>query len=287
MMRGNRNQIVGGLIGALISSALLLGYATTLRADAPEKKAKVQDKDTDASSDALDRELLEDLEDDLADDVDSPAVKAGGDKTKPKARDAEKPRDTIDEELLRDLDLGEDIELGPDGEPVEDDELGGETDPLTRIGRKMRAAEALVGKTELTEKTRTIQDEIVSDIDALIQELLKRQQQQQASKSKKPRPGTQARRPKVRQPSRRKPGSPGNRESRKPARDSEDRRGKPKRPEIDMAELNELLKDIWGHLPEKDREQLRQSSVESFLPKYELLIEKYFRRLAEETEESP
>jgi hypothetical protein len=42
------------------------------------------------------------------------------------------------------------------------------------------------------------------------------------------------------------------------------------------------MKDAWGNLPERIREQMMQTSVDEFLPKYELLIEKYFQRLSEE-----
>ena len=38
---------------------------------------------------------------------------------------------------------------------------------------------------------------------------------------------------------------------------------------------------------EKVREQMRQSPNEEFLPQYELLIQEYFRRLAEEENELP
>jgi len=44
---------------------------------------------------------------------------------------------------------------------------------------------------------------------------------------------------------------------------------------------------VWGQLPAKAREQMMQSPPEKFLPKYELLTEKYFKRLAEEQKESP
>jgi hypothetical protein len=42
-----------------------------------------------------------------------------------------------------------------------------------------------------------------------------------------------------------------------------------------------MLKDIWGELPPRLRQQMMQSSIEKFIPKYELLIEEYFKALAE------
>ena len=42
------------------------------------------------------------------------------------------------------------------------------------------------------------------------------------------------------------------------------------------------MKDTWGHLPPRDREQMLQNTPDKFLPKYELLIEQYYKRLAED-----
>ena len=47
-----------------------------------------------------------------------------------------------------------------------------------------------------------------------------------------------------------------------------------------------MVKALWGHLPERSREQMLQSFSDEFLPKYELEIEQYYRRLSEEQGES-
>jgi hypothetical protein len=49
-------------------------------------------------------------------------------------------------------------------------------------------------------------------------------------------------------------------------------------------ELAEVLKEIWGHLPAKDRERLRQGSADQVMPGHDIAVEKYFRRLAEDAE---
>lgn len=55
-----------------------------------------------------------------------------------------------------------------------------------------------------------------------------------------------------------------------------------------MEEMRDVLhKDVWGMLPERQRQQMLELPVEEFLPKYELLIEDYFRRLAEEPGQKP
>jgi hypothetical protein len=51
-----------------------------------------------------------------------------------------------------------------------------------------------------------------------------------------------------------------------------------------LEERKELLEGLWGELPPREREQMLQMPVEDFLPKYELLIQDYFRRLSEEQE---
>lgn len=44
---------------------------------------------------------------------------------------------------------------------------------------------------------------------------------------------------------------------------------------------------LWGHLPEKVREEMQSALGESFVPKYERLIEQYYRRLTEQPPAEP
>jgi hypothetical protein len=49
------------------------------------------------------------------------------------------------------------------------------------------------------------------------------------------------------------------------------------------AEVRLALEHYWGTLPVRQREQMSQfPSAEEFLPKYEWLLEEYFKRLAEQ-----
>ena len=57
-------------------------------------------------------------------------------------------------------------------------------------------------------------------------------------------------------------------------------RNKPHR-KPDMERTRARMMRLWGELPPHVREQMLQSPVEDFPPKYELMIEEYFRRLAE------
>jgi hypothetical protein len=42
--------------------------------------------------------------------------------------------------------------------------------------------------------------------------------------------------------------------------------------------------EIWGHLPERLRQQMQNADAIEFLPQYRQLIEDYYRRLSEEQE---
>ncbi|MDH3716896.1 MAG: hypothetical protein OES79_02130, partial [Planctomycetota bacterium] len=90
---------------------------------------------------------------------------------------------------------------------------------------------------------------------------------------------------KIQQPRRPAQPKPGNRPSQNPADQSEERVRKAEPKEIDVAEVTEIIKQIWGHLPEKERERLRQMAADEPLPENSLRIEKYFRRLSETEEE--
>jgi hypothetical protein len=48
-----------------------------------------------------------------------------------------------------------------------------------------------------------------------------------------------------------------------------------------------MMKALWGQLPQRARDQMLQSAPEEFLPEYELELEKYFKRLAEQERREP
>ena len=190
-----------------------------------------------------------------------------------------------DEDLLDKFDLddglgdaaGEDIPLAGDG-AVPVDRLGDDVDPLTRIGHKMRQAEILVPEKSELERAAKLQEEIAADLAELIKQIQQQQkkQQQQGSSSKQ-----QASRIKPKLNQRPQQAKPSNQNSKKPSDDSQERQGKAD-PEFDVAKWNDdIIKDWWGHLPEKERERLRQLSAEEIMTQYQVQIEKYFRHLSE------
>ncbi len=253
----------------------LIGFANTavaIAADGPNPPS------TKKSGDNLDEQLLKGLSGgltgDLLDGLDekSTVKKPDGNKgeksdTKPVAPvKGQKTDNPLDQELLKALREGEDI--------------GESGNPLVRIGQKMRSAEELLGQGKETQQARDLQNKIVADLDVLIKQLKQQQQKQKSAGEGKPG-GSQ--RSGVNQPGGSKSGSgEGNQASSGPARESTTQLRDGKAEAVDMAEMKKLLKYLWGDLPEKDREALLNSSDDRFLPKYELLLEKYFRRLSEQ-----
>jgi hypothetical protein len=166
---------------------------------------------------------------------------------------------------------GEDIELGP------------QVDPLTRIGRRMKAVQERIAARDTSRDTQNIQDGIVQDLAALLEEL------QKAGKQPSPSPSQNAATPQrttVDQPGPQQ-GQPSDTPSENPARESVERLGNVDPAAAEAERLQALLKQVWGHLPDRVREQVVNPTVEQFLPKYEELIKDYYKRLAEERRSGP
>ena len=71
-----------------------------------------------------------------------------------------------------------------------------------------------------------------------------------------------------------------------PAQDSKDRLDRARAEPVEAVDIPELLKNVWGHLPERVREQMLQLHSDGFLPQYELELEKYYLRLSEEGDDA-
>jgi hypothetical protein len=53
----------------------------------------------------------------------------------------------------------------------------------------------------------------------------------------------------------------------------------------DMETARATMQRLWGQLPEHVRQKMLQTPIEDFPPKYERMIEEYYRRLSEENME--
>ena len=154
---------------------------------------------------------------------------------------------------------------------------------LVRAGQNMAQAETLLRREATIAQAGRAQAEVVAQLDQLIAELSKQCNCSGGKPSDKP--------PSPSQRSQAKPGKSGSKPGRgnAPARDSNAQlNGTADQPaEQGERDLEALVKHLWGHLPEREREQMMQSFSDEFLPKYELEIEKYYQRLSEEQGRSP
>jgi hypothetical protein len=212
------------------------------------------------------------------------AQQQGGDET-PEPSTDEKLLDSLGGDLLEGLD---DIPSEPGDEAdaadqplldqLEGEDIGeeGEND-LSRISRQMRVVEQRIAQQEVSEKTQGLQEQIVADLEALIKKIQQNQKKQSSSSPKNSKPKNNE----IKQPD--KQPSDGQRtESTKPATDSEDQLTERRTAAADAAAMEALVKRVWGHLPDRVREEMQNATEEEFLPKYQEVIEDYFRRLAEE-----
>lgn len=145
------------------------------------------------------------------------------------------------------------------------------------IARQMRQAEGLIAENESGDATQAVQREIVSRLEALIKK---------AQSCCKPCSPSQcspkvAARQKVAQP-KKKPGKGRGKPTQKRVTNPNTLPGKADATALTKDQMRELIKSVWGELPETEREQMLEQAGDAFLPKYQLLIELYFRRLIEE-----
>jgi len=221
-----------------------------------------QDRDAEPAVRSLDDLLLDDLDNELLKGLGNKAAEGQG---LPPGQDVVRPEPSgLDRRLLEQLGQGED--------------LGNEkSDPFLQIGEQMRTVEELISRRDTSEKTQRMQQQIVDDIEKLIDEMKKKcaggqcnsSSQSSSSQNNDPKSVSKA-------------GSGENRGGSKPARDSELRVGRSDESDARVAQVMDMLKQVWGHLPPRVREQMQSGMAEEFLPKYERLIEQYYQRLAEE-----
>ncbi len=188
----------------------------------------------------------DDLTRDLLGDLESDLLK---DLEKPQAKSAKDDKATSNP-------AGEDL-----GAPSEQD------NPLVKIMERMRRIEQRIAETDAAAGTQRIQTDVLTDLSSLIR--LLQSQQSQRKRGGKPSGDAKAGDTAAGKP------------SDKPSADSTDRLDKATNKKADRLAPDQLVKEVWGHLPPQVVEQMTRQSIDKFLPKYEQLIEDYFRRLAE------
>jgi hypothetical protein len=139
--------------------------------------------------------------------------------------------------------------------------------------QSLLAAPDAAGRPGTVQLARSAQNDVVSQLDQLIAQLSKQCQCQGGQCDKPPSPNS----------GKPKPGSkPGAVAGKSAARDSSDRLDSSSAKPVDKGEIDNTVKQLWGHLPERSREQMLQSFSDEFLPKYQAEIEQYYRRLSED-----
>ncbi len=172
-------------------------------------------------------------------------------------------------------DLSEQLkrELGAAAEKEDDN-------PLANIARGMMAVRQRMLQTDAGPATRALQKQIIDDLDRLIQQVRKSTGQSSSSASQQEQISQRG-------PGESPPGKSGKEGGQKtgnksttktsPSAPTDSRARKP-----DMQEMQEMIKDLWGELPAQVRQQMLQTPIEEFVPKYENLIEDYYRKLSVE-----
>jgi hypothetical protein len=162
----------------------------------------------------------------------------------------------------------------PEGEDLGAGQWGaGSADPLKLVKDRMRQAESVLAARDASGRASSAQQEAVSELDAMIAKL---QKQCENCGGQCNKPG----------PLQNKPPKPGGKKGSKPGETSAVAATKPA-PPVDKAAVGNLVKDLWGRLPERQREELLQPLSEEFLPEYAADIEEYFHVLAETPSDQP
>jgi hypothetical protein len=155
--------------------------------------------------------------------------------------------------------------------------------PLVRARQGMQQAERLLAppltlaNPQSLDAADAVQQEVVKHLDELIVELSKQCQACRQGGQQSQSGQTQASQQQGKQPADAN-AARGN----TAARDSTTRLGESAAQPVVKADVDELMNRLWGHLPERSREQMLQSFSHEFLPKYQLEIEEYYRRLSED-----
>lgn len=151
--------------------------------------------------------------------------------------------------------------------------------PLRSVAEQMRTVGAMLRRADCGTTTQHAQRQILDDLDRFLREAQSRCQAAQSGTrdkpvDKQPPPSTS-------------PNKPGNQPGTTPGSPGKTGTADAERPETGSSrrtpeQRRVMLKELWGELPPRERQKMMQLPVEEFLPRYELLIEEYFRRLSEE-----
>ena len=223
---------------------------------------------------SLDEQLLEGLSTELLEGLESPESGNAGRERRAAERGMEADKDP--KAGLPGRETG--------GRSSDGEDVGTEAaNPLVGIERRMRQVEQLLKQREFADPTTQAQKQIVTDLEALIEQLKCQQCQGSSSKSGSKQASSKR--------SRSKSGAASgdlravSQEGAARESSSRERSSQTEQVQGDRVDLDRFEKELWGDLPDRARQQMLNTSADQFLPEYRDAIEKYFRRLVEDDSE--
>jgi hypothetical protein len=188
----------------------------------------------------------------------------------------------------------QDAQLAPQdaAQPVGDSTVDPALRLLKSIDEEMSAAGRDLHDRKIGDGTRTRQQNAVRQLGELItmiEDLQMKMQQQQRpqpqSSPREPNPGCQPPKPQPPMPGQKpQPGeqqNPGPRRPDGPAKQSVEGADPNAAKKAEMLRQQQMLKDVWGHLPPTLRDELLNVSGDQYLPKYADQVQRYYEALAE------
>ncbi|MBI1346990.1 hypothetical protein GC163_11950 [bacterium] len=173
---------------------------------------------------------------------------------------------------------------------------------LEKLTEKMQQASTQLSEKQTGLDTQELQRKIIQELD----DLLKQPPPQKSSNSQNNSSSSNGQSGSSGQPSQRKTSSsskpsqssqqnaagkesssaavPGEMQNRTQAEDSEERTGPTRDVPVATLPRRRLEVDVWGHLPDKVREQLLNAYGERMVPQYEDLVQRFYRSLADTAE---
>lgn len=159
-----------------------------------------------------------------------------------------------------------------------------------RAATNMRTASTELAKQNSGKETRTAQQQAIDDLDKLIRTAQRQSTQSpnQATKSSKSPPDN----PKSPKKQSGQPGTKTKKNETTKSKGSGQPKKKVNESAPDVRKLQQqtqqqrtdrrerLIQEVWGHLPDHVKQQLRNVASEKYLPKYKPLINRYFESLA-------
>ena len=184
--------------------------------------------------------------------------------------------------------------------PPESSPTDGQIDAVLKKMEQVqqRLRNETLDKERIGPETQQLQQEIVQQLDALIRMAEKEsasQQNSQQQSSQQPMPSTQQKpkSPSTSQQNNQKSpaqnqnsqdgsqkASKGPRNENNGPQDSTNRVDSGKNYLLDLANREERIREVWGHLPPSIRQKMMNAAKETVLPQYEELVRRYYEALA-------